>query len=241
MGNLNSAGRSFGPRASILAVMKGFNTKSVMVSDVGLVPDEHGKKIVRAGTIVGGIGGSVMLNQDLLVAEHGYPSLRTSLAGPDNDLLFAGLSVAAVTIEYVVPAASTPLSVAVAGNDIVVTLATNTDGVVVSTANDVKNAVNSYAAASALVVVRNIVSDSGNGLVTAMPQTALVVHNSVNAPEGLLFNDVDVTNGPFPGALLYVGSVEISAIPRPPTAAQIAAPGMKDIRFMDYRNRKPVV
>jgi hypothetical protein len=85
------------------------------------------------------------------------------------------------------------------------------------------------------VEAKNIVSDSGDGIVTAMPQTALASHTSVPAPEGVLFNDVDVTYGPAPCAMLYMGSVEISRIPKVPSAAQIAA--LPRISFMDYQNR----
>jgi len=200
-----------------------------MVSDIGILPDEHNRKIVRAGTIVGGIGGSVFLNQELHVAEHGNATLYTSLPGSDNDLIFIAKTAAATTIEYIKPAADTPISVAVVGNDIAVTLATNAAGDIVSTANDVMKVVNS-SAANTVVEVRNIVTDSGEGLVTTMPKTELVAHNSVPAPEGVLFNDVDVTNGPSPCAMLYMGPVELSRIPKTPTDAQIDA--LKRITFM---------
>jgi hypothetical protein len=201
-----------------------------------VAPDEHLRKIVRAGTIVGGIGGSVMRDQDLQVAEHGASTLYTSLPGYDNDLLYVALTSTATTIAYVDPGApSTPISATAAGNNITVTLGTDADGKIVSTANDVKNIVNSTAATNVLVEAKNIVSDSGDGLVTAMPQTALVSHANVSVPEGVLFNDVDVTSGPAPCAMLYMGSVEVSRLPKAPSTAQIAA--LPRISFMDYKNR----
>jgi hypothetical protein len=210
-----------------------------MVSDEGIAPDEHRKKIVRAGTIVGGIGGYVMQNQDLMVAEHGAATLYTSLPGSDNDLHYVALTAAAITIAYADPGApSTPLSVSVAGSDITVTLETDADSKVITKANDIKNLINSDVSANVFVEANNIVSDSGEGLVTAMPQTALVSHTNVPNPEGVLFNDADVTYGPAPCAMLYMGSVEINALKKlakVPTAAQIAA--LPRISFIDYLNR----
>jgi hypothetical protein len=236
MGNLDRGSKSYGAGQTILASLSHYDTRSVMVSDEGIPPDENHKKIVRAGTIVGGIGGSVMTDQDLLVAEHGAATLYTSLPGYDNDLLYVALTAAATTVAYVDPgAASTPISASVTGNDITVTLGTDADGKIVSTANDVKNIVNSTAAANVLVEAKNIVGDSGEGIAAAMPRTALVSHANVTAPEGLLFNDADVTYGPAPCAMLYMGSVEIGRLPKVPSAAQIAA--LPRISFMDYRNR----
>lgn len=236
MGNLDRGSKSFGAGQTILASLSHYDTRSVMVSDVGVPADENHEKIVRAGTIVGGIGGSVMLNQDLLVAEHGAATLYTSLPGYDNDLLFVALTSTTTTIAYVDPSApSTPISASASGNAITVTLGTDADEKIISTANDVKNVINNTAATKVLVEAKNIVSDSGDGIVTAMPQTALVAHTNVSAPEGVLFNDVDVTYGPAPCAMLYMGSVEVSRLPKAPSGAQIAA--LPRISFMDYNNR----
>lgn len=236
MGNLDRGSKSYGAGQTILASLSKYDTKSVMVSDEGVAPDENHKKIVRAGTIVGGIGGSVMLNQDLLVAEHGVATLCTSLPGYDNDLFYVALTSTAMTVTYVDPSApSTPISAAAASGNITVTLGTDADGKIVSTANDVKNVVNNTAATKDLVEAKNIVSDSGAGIVTAMPQTVLVSHANVDTPEGVLFNDVDVTFGPSPGAMLYMGSVEVSRLPKAPSVVQCAA--LPRISFMDYRNR----
>ena len=135
---------------------------------------------------------------------------------------------------YVKPAASTPLSVAVTGNNITVTLATDAAGDIVSTANDVKNIVNSNAVASALVEAKNIPSDSGDGIVVEMAQAALVSNAGVTVADGVLFNDVELTYGPRPGALLIAGNVNSDNIPAKPTTAQMAT--MKRITFMGYMN-----
>jgi hypothetical protein len=177
-----------------------------------------------------------MLDQDLMVAEHGAATLYTSLPGYDNDLLFVALTGSATTIAYVDPGtASTPISAAAAGNNITVTLGTDAGGKIISTANDVRNVINSAAATNVLAEAKNIVSDSGDGIVSAMPQTALIAHASVSAPEGVLFNDVDVTSGPAPCAMLYMGTVATHRLPKVPTAAQMSA--LPRISFTDYSNR----
>jgi len=238
MGNLDRGGASYGAEDTILASLSHYDTRSVMVSDVGITPDEHDRKIIRKGTIVGGISGSVMLNQDLMVAEHGAATLYTSLTGSDNDLLYVALTSTTTTITYVDPAApGVPVSVAVFGNDITVTLGTDADSKIVTKANDIKNLIINTAAANVLVDVKNVVGDSGEGLVTAMAQATLTSNSSVTAPEGVLFNTVDVTYGPAPCAMLYMGSVEINHIPKKPTAAQITA--LPRISFEDYTNRDP--
>jgi hypothetical protein len=238
MGNLDRGGASYGAENTILASLSHYDTRSVMVSDEGVAPDEHHRKIVRKGTIVGGIGGSVMLDQDLMVAEHGAATLYTSLPGSDNDLLYVALTPTATTITYADPGApGAPISIAVAGNNITVTLGTDADGHIVTKANDVKNIIINSVAANALVEVKNIYGDSGEGVVSAMAQTALTSNSSVTAPEGVLFNTVDVTFGPAPCAMLYMGSVEINQIPKKPTAAQITA--LPRISFVDYINRDP--
>ncbi len=48
--------------------------------------------------------------------------------------------------------------------------------------------------------------------------------------EGVLFNDVDVTYGPAPGAALIHGFIAIDKLPEPPTAEAVTA--LKQITFL---------
>jgi hypothetical protein len=230
---------AFGPSNPILATVNNYDTRDVIVSDAGVPRDENGKKIVLAGTIVGGIGARVMEHQNTPVARHGMASAVTSLMGAGNDLLYVAKTTNATTIAYVAPSApNTALAVSVTGYAVTVTLATDADGAVISTANDVKAAVNAHGGASAVIEARGLVSDSGDGIVTAMPALALASASGVAAPEGILFHNVDVTGGPRHGAMLYMGSVEVNRLPIPPTSAQITA--LPRITFMSYDNRIPV-
>lgn len=54
--------------------------------------------------------------------------------------------------------------------------------------------------------------------------------SGVSNAEGILFNDVDVTNGPTPGALLIHGFVALDKLPVAPTAEETTA--LKQITFL---------
>jgi len=57
---------TFTNRKEILKFAQPFTAIPVMVSDAGIIADADGKKIVSAGTIV---GGGVLLNPDAMVTE----------------------------------------------------------------------------------------------------------------------------------------------------------------------------
>lgn len=80
----------------------------------------------------------------------------------------AGLAGNQISVNLVDPAAnSATLAVAVSGNAITVTLATDASGVITSTAGDVVTAVNGDADASALVSAANGTGSDGTGVVKA--------------------------------------------------------------------------
>ncbi|GES13255.1 hypothetical protein Amac_068520 [Acrocarpospora macrocephala] len=93
-------------------------------------------------------------------------------------------------------AASSPLSVAVTGKDIVVTLATDAAGALSSTAKQVVDAVNANAAASALVSANTYRTNTGAGLVAAAPATRLT--DNLKAP-------ASVKREPFQTKALRIG------------------------------------
>lgn len=148
----------------------------------------------------------------LLLTNAGAPddavraSANVNPAGEDNGLTFTARSYGAdgnsIRVTYVDPgAASQSLSVAVAGTSIVVSLATDGDALITSTAADILAAIEAKQAAANLVSVAIMTSDSGvaddgTGTVTAMTATALTngIGTGVNlsAKGGLCF---DTTNG----------------------------------------------
>ena len=104
-------------------------------------------------------------------------TLETNLAGDDNDLKFTsklkGHFGNAIKVEYVDPdAASAKLGVTVSGTTISVSLATDVNKDITSTAALVKAAIEATPAAAALVTVANKDANTG-GVVTAMAATAL--------------------------------------------------------------------
>ena len=225
----------FRAQGEIFALSDPKATISVVVSDEGVMPDENNKKTVLAGTIVGGIGGQVLKDQSLMVAANGPATYRTALPGDNNDLIFIAIATGTVTVAYTNPGApSTALSAAVAGTDVTVTLGTDADGAVISTANDVMNVVNGTSAVAAVIHAENIPGEPGTGIVAAMTRATLTSNTNVAQAEGVLVNDVDVTYGPEPGAMAIHGFIEITRIPVPPTAAQEAS--MKLLQFINYKH-----
>lgn len=104
--------------------------------------------------------------------------LTTSLTGSDNDLVFTSLLYGAagnaITVEYVDPGENdASLSIEVNGTAIVVNLATDSGGLITSTAAEITTAIEADAAADALVSVANSGGDDGSGVVTALAETAL--------------------------------------------------------------------
>jgi len=105
-------------------------------------------------------------------------TLETNLAGNNNDLKFTsklkGHFGNAIKVEYVDPdAASAKLGVTVSGTTISVSLATDANKAITSTAANVKAAIEAVPAAAALVTVANKDANTGAGVVTAMAATAL--------------------------------------------------------------------
>lgn len=105
-------------------------------------------------------------------------TLTTSLTGDNNDIVFtaadAGSAGNLITIEYVDPeAVDAELGVVVTGTAIVVNLATDGSGDIVSTADEVKAAIEGDEDADALVTVADAGGNDGSGVVTELAETAL--------------------------------------------------------------------
>ncbi len=86
----------------------------------------------------------------------------------------AGAAGNTITVALADPGAnSSPLTVAVAGRDITVSLATGNAGAITSTGAEVLAAVNAHAGASALVTAADAAGSDGTGTVAAHAKTAL--------------------------------------------------------------------
>jgi fibronectin-binding autotransporter adhesin len=114
-------------------------------------------------------------------------NFTTRLAASNDDLVFSavapGAGGEAISIEYfdsVIP--DTPLSVAVTGSAIRVTLAIDAANAIVSTAAQVKAVIEGDPAASALVKVSLASGDDGSGIVAALAAQNLVLAGNINIP-----------------------------------------------------------
>lgn len=147
---------------------------------------------------------SVLLFGEGAPEDAAQASLTVNPVGDDNSLTFTAVAFGAggndITIEYVDPSdAEIPLSVAVAGSAIVVTLETDDQEAIVTTAADILAAIEADEDADALVTVAIDTADSGSGddgsgVVTAMEATALEggEGNGIGvALPGALFIDTD--------------------------------------------------
>lgn len=227
----------YGNKKEILKFPDHYVAVAVTVDDKGVVA-ENGKKIVPAGTIVGGKNNPVLENLDELVVEKNtvpqYASLVTNFLDNSDDpvddanLLFKakeiGVDGNGISIALVDPGEATQtLAVSVSGSDISISLATGADSAITTTATLLKAAIEADDTAKNLVSVEFAEpfageAGTGAGVVQAIAKTALaggVDGTGANA-EGVLLNDVDVTYGPAPGAMVIHGFIDLNKIPEEP-------------------------
>lgn len=115
---------------------------------------------------------------NLWVFNKARAELITALVGLNNNLIFrakkAGAAGNSITIQYVDPPGNNvPLSVAVVGNAITVTLETDGTSAIVSTAAEVRDAINDHPGAYSLVYAVLATGSDGSGLVTVLASTPL--------------------------------------------------------------------
>jgi hypothetical protein len=149
-------------------------------SAVVLVNNVGGAPIAPGGTATGLTIPTVMISQadgDLLIGNLPVTGRIFPGAAVTNAARVGVDSVAwgheggnGITIQALDPGAvSSPLAVAVSGNHITVSLATNAAGARTSTAAQVRNAINAHPAASALVFAYTYRGNAGNGVVAPTP------------------------------------------------------------------------
>lgn len=113
-------------------------------------------------------------------------SLTTQTAIANGDLKFTanypGPNGNIIRVRYVVAGASTPLSVSVSGNDITVNGQTNGSSVGISTATQIRDAVNASTPAAALVNAALAPNNDGTGVIVAA--AAFAFTNLVSGANG---------------------------------------------------------
>ena len=211
-----------------------YTALAVMMDDTGIVANADGKKIVPKGTIVGGAAAPVLTDVTQKVQKKNTASvaatLDTGVVGDNNAITFtakvAGAIGNATKVQLKDPAGNDQaLKVDIAGDVVEVSLATGPAGAITSTAAQVIVAVNAHLFAKTLVSATNTGASTGVGVVAAVAATALAdgADGSAKSAEGVLLNDVDVTNGPAPATMLIQAYLAKGKLPEVPTAEAIAA------------------
>lgn len=118
-------------------------------------------------------------------------SLTTALTGDNNDIVFTAVTGGntgnSIGVQYIDPDANdSPLNVDVDGRIIKVYLATDADGDITSTADEIKAAIAAHPAANALVETADAAANDGSGVVTEMGATYLSggAGTEVTTPDG---------------------------------------------------------
>lgn len=115
--------------------------------------------------------------RDIFAQLNIHEMLITAMTGTNNDLAFiARATGTAPTVRITLidpPGNNVALSIAVTGEDVDVTLATDGSSAITTTASQLKAAIEAHAVASALIAVALAPGNDGTGVVTALAQTAL--------------------------------------------------------------------
>jgi len=217
----------YGNKYEILKYPKHYIAVAVTVDATGVSAGADGKKIVPAGTVIGGSRKSVLENLDEKAVK-GYvaakkATLTTGSVENDNAIVWTAVDkgIEGNTISITIAKADTAesaLGVAVAGNDITVTLGTDEENAAISTAAEVAEKINTDDDAGALVVADASGNPNNEAVVAAKTKTQLAggADSIPGIIEGVLLNDVDVTYGDAPGAMLIHGFVDINKMPEEP-------------------------
>ena len=219
---------------------------AVMVSDSGVSANADGKKIVSAGTIVGGKDASVLENLEQPVVDKNTSPVKATKDYAMADAAESGtIDMTLTALEFGAAGNSISLtlsSASAATGDVVEVSVSDTDitvkpvvadTTVTSTIGDVVAAINQHKDAKLLVVASAPEAALTTVVTKNITKTVLAggSDGTVTGAEGVLMNDVDVTYGPAPGAMIIHGFVAIDQLPEPPAfGAAAVLPMIKFIK-----------
>ena len=184
--------------------------------------------ILVAGTVVGGIGGSVLADEDLFVEKKNTADVMASLTiestNADSTVIVEGKNSTRtpsddedITVALVDPSGNDQdLSVDVSSEGaITVNLATGGAGAITSTAAEIVAAINNDFEARHIVEASISGDEDGSGVVEAAAAAALdgSVDGNADGAEGILLDDVDCSHGDASGTMLVHGFVDVSKLP----------------------------
>lgn len=215
--------KNYGMTHEILKFTEGHISIPVTVDAADIERDpETGKRIVPAGTFV---GGGIKENRNALAQKVIVGGRKALLYTPfgyrNSNLVFVarkgGVEGNAIKVEMTANTASQALGVTVSGKTVTVALKTDASKVVQSTANEVIEAIAQEVAADALIEAKTAYQSDGTGTVGTLALTSLSGGENSIAAEGILRYDIDVTHGPMPGAAVVKGCVDLNKLPAEPT------------------------
>lgn len=198
-----------------IELVPGSQCIAVTVDDDGISANGDGKKIVAAGTIV---GGGVLTNPATQVKAANTPATTVlNSTNANSDILITNLTNKAVKIALVDPSAnSASLKLDLTTDTIKVMLATSGAGAITSTAAEVIALINANPAINQVVVAANYSTQTGAGVVEALA-AATIDGSAAVYPEGVLLHDVDVTHGPKSGPMMVFGIVDTGKLTTQPS------------------------
>ncbi len=141
--------------------------------------DGNGPASALVSTTLVGTGAGIVNGFGYTNLTDGSPkaSLTSPSQAANGSLVFTanaqGSNANSIRVRYVVAGANTPLTIAVAGNDITVNVATSAGSAATSTASQILTALNADASASALILTSLAPSNDGTGVAVAFGYTNL--------------------------------------------------------------------
>jgi hypothetical protein len=187
--------------------------------------DENGKKIVRAGEILGKAASTGKYEP---ITNAVAASKETGVIADNNRILWTarekGIGGNGIKVAIVDPSAnSAALAVTIDGDTIKVSVATSGVGAITSTAADVIAAVAAHLVASDFVIASNVTGFTGAGVVAAVAAGALSGGADwVVVPSCMLAHDVDCTDGDIGAGAVDMARVKGARLPRAITS-EVAA------------------
>lgn len=211
---------TYSNKKRIPLVEEGLVALTATVNDAGLVADSEGKKIVVAGTLVG--GGFIADPANKVSAANTAGTADLVCAGANNDITLVNKGLVALKVALIDPAAnSQTLKLDFSTDTIKVLLKTGAGGAIESTGAEVVALLNANPYTAELLVAANKGADTGAAVVTALAAVTLPAPTVV--PEGVLLDDVDCTYGPKSGAVAVAGIMDLNKLPAVPSAMAVAA------------------
>lgn len=198
------------------------------------VAEVNGKKIIKAGTPIGGIDGSVIEDDDVKVEVKNEDSVFvTEFDGDDQNLKFTAKVNTPVTIAILNAEDSvSTATVSVTGDGDIVVTAKDNGTAITSTAAEIKALIEGDYVANKLVDVEFAPdfageTGDGSGVVEAVAETALEADNGEGKEaEGIIFHDTDVTHGNVSATMIIHGFIDENKIP---TIADSAKKALSDM------------